>query len=162
MGFFQGTRRHHATRSSEHIGGSLYCDFEQFRTHAVARYPWSRVKSIMSEMSEADVVVVVPSGNFAEHTHRHDTDVDTFSVLWESSNFPLIAARAVNDQDHLAPFSQGPGLVTVWAPGVDVSCATHGTGSNSGTRFSTGLVSWLSLMTYRVSLTLTACRWLFW
>ena len=95
----------------------------------------------MSDMFLADVAVLVPSSKFAQDTQRHDTDVETYPATWEGSNFPLIVAGAVNNQGQLAPFSPGPSHVTVWAPGVNVSCATLGLGPSSGTSFSTGMVS---------------------
>ncbi|KAL6715319.1 hypothetical protein ACLMJK_007584 [Lecanora helva] len=120
---------------------------------STARYPWPLVRSTMRDMFDADIAVIVPSGNFAQAS-SHDTHVDTYPALWESDSFPLIVAGAVNNVGQLAPFSQGPEHVTTWAPGVDVSCAKLDSVPKSGTSYSTGMVSDLvaGLVAYFLSL----------
>ena len=108
-------------------------------------YPWTAIKPIMQSLFDTDVAIVVPSGNSAVAPHRYD--VDTLPALWESPIFPLIVVGAVDNTGSLVRFSQGPGHVTVSAPGVDVSCAKkdNPSASGTGTSFSAAMVSSCSL-----------------
>lgn len=107
------------------------------------RRPWSHAHGFMRDLIRNDVVVVVPSGNYAEQRGR--ASVDTLLATLESPEFPLIVAGAVDNHGGFAPFSQGPNHVTTWASGVRVRCAKKGNSQGSqvlsGTSFSTATVS---------------------
>ena len=102
--------------------------------------PWSSIKGMIQEIFNLGGTVIVPSGNAAENASR-STDVDTLPAMWATANFPLIVVGSVDNTGTLAPFSQGPTHVTIWAPGVDVQCARRfGFRIDSGTSYSTGMV----------------------
>ena len=48
---------------------------------STAKYPWTLIHSTMRDMFDADVLVVVPAGNYAEDP-THDKDVDTMPARW--------------------------------------------------------------------------------
>ena len=122
--------------------------------------PWAAAYSFMNDLFKNDVVIVVPSGNFAKETGR--SLVDTLPATLENPKFPLIVAGAVNDLGSPAMFSQGPNHVTTWASGVDVQCAQKGspTGSQtlSGTSFATGMVRSAEDMKWPMLIVITDCR----
>ena len=81
----------------------------------------------------------MPSGNNATTPGR--ADVDTLPAQWESPAIPLVVVGAVDNAGAIAPFSQGPTHVTVWAPGFPIQCARrYGFHMGSGTSLSTGMV----------------------
>jgi len=98
---------------------------------------WIRVKEIMRELFEADAVIVVPAGNYAQEEGRRQ--IDTIPARWSSLDFPLIVVGAVNSLRFPATFTQGPKNVTVYAPGVDVICANKP--EASGMSYAAALVS---------------------
>lgn len=53
--------------------------------------PWVRMKEVIQELIDSDVVVVVPAGNGGE---RH-TQVNILPALWESSAFPIVVGGAM-------------------------------------------------------------------
>lgn len=93
-----------------------------------------------------DVTIVVPAGNYGNEQGR--SKVDTLPATWESNEFPLVVAGAVDNLFDKGSFSQGPERVTVHAPGVEVRCAKKGQGAagqSTGTSVASGMVSHSSL-----------------
>lgn len=101
--------------------------------------PWLIIRTYFQFIFDLGGTIIVPSGNNALTSGRQD--VDTLPAQWESPVFPLIVVGAVDNTGTIAPFSQGPTHVTVWAPGVQVQCARrYGFRTGSGTSHSTGMV----------------------
>lgn len=100
---------------------------------------WLKMRSIMKELFDIDAVVVNSAGNKATRPGRRQ--VDTVPQLWESPDFPLIVAGAVNNNGLRIQESQGPAHVTAWAPGFNVGCVRGQYTSGTGTSTSAGAVS---------------------
>ena len=103
--------------------------------------PWRRLYTYMQTMIELGAVIVVPSGNMANKP-GHTTAIDTLPALY-AAELPIVVVGAVSNTGDIAPFSQGPAGVSVWAPGVDVECVAKGQDFDSGTSYSTGMVSFM-------------------
>ena len=103
-------------------------------------YEWQPVRLAIQEIFNAGGSVTVSSGNGARAGRRQL--VDTLPAAWSDNSFPLIVAGAVDDFGTPAPFSQGGGHVTTWAPGVEVQCAAKGNDLQlaNGTSYSNGMV----------------------
>lgn len=89
-----------------------------------------------------DVTIVVPAGNCGNEQGRGR--VDTLPAIWESKDFPLVVAGAVDNLFDKGSFSQGPDRVTVHAPGLEVRCAKKGQGAagqSTGTSVASGIVN---------------------
>lgn len=100
---------------------------------------WPRMRSYMKELFDMDVVVVNSAGNKGTRPGRRQ--IDTVPQLYESSDFPLIVAGAVDNEGLRVPLSQGPAHVTAWAPGFNVGCVRGQYTSGTGTSASAGAVS---------------------
>lgn len=100
---------------------------------------WLKIRSNMKELFDIDVVVVNSAGNKATQPGRRQ--IDTVPQLWESPNFPLVVAGAVDNKGLLVPESQGPAHVTAWAPGFNVGCVRGQYTSATGTSTSAAAVS---------------------
>ena len=100
---------------------------------------WSTIRSYMKELFDMDVVVVNSAGNKATQLGRRQ--IDTVPQLWESSDFPLIVAGAVDNTGLRVPVSQGPAHVTAWAPGFSVGCVRGQYTLATGTSASAAAVS---------------------
>ncbi len=100
---------------------------------------WPRMRSYMKELFDMDVVVVNSAGN--KGTQQGRRQIDTVPQIYESSDFPLIVAGAVDNEGLRVPLSQGPAHVTAWAPGFNVGCVRGRFTSGTGTSASAGAVS---------------------
>ena len=97
------------------------------------------VKYVMGKLLALGATIVVPSGNYAD---KGRPNVDGIPAIWEDAqDFPIIVVGSVDNTGVIAPFSQGPNLVTIWAPGVAVQCAKRfGFWYPEGTSASAGMV----------------------
>ncbi|MCJ1373008.1 hypothetical protein MMC20_004234 [Loxospora ochrophaea] len=91
------------------------------------------VKPQIQRLFDNDVVVVASAGNAALEEGR--SSVDTLPQTWASDDFPLIVVGNVNNLGEKYVTSQGGSQVSIWAPGVSVTCAA---GTGTGTQQRTG------------------------
>lgn len=79
-------------------------------------------------------IIVTASGN--ARTGRTRRNVDTLPAFFNGPDLPLVVAGSVDNSGTLAPFSQGPDHVDIWAPGVAVTCTRPSMAEQVGTGMS--------------------------
>ena len=111
---------------------------------STVKEPWSSIRTHMADIISMDGVIVVAAGNSRRGNDRKAVDI--FPAVFESAQLPLIVAGAVDDTGRLAWFSQGPGHVSVWAPGVQIPCTrpSRQIQTGRGTSYSAGMVAGLA------------------
>ena len=117
-------------------GGAL----EPFYPGQDLQQPWTRLKQLMQDLIDADVVIVVSSGNQAQRNPR----VDLIPAVWATRDYPLVVVGSVDNDGKSAWFSQGPNQVTAYAPGNTVQCALdteYRSQFRYGTSYSAAMVS---------------------
>lgn len=99
---------------------------------------WNKIKRHLQELTDADVPCIFAAGDAAEKPASRGrqgkrTFVDTLPASWVSSGMRALIASSTNNNgerwkgsqyDTYNPRSQGKGF-NIFAPGVNVQCASH-------------------------------------
>ncbi|KAL6718502.1 hypothetical protein ACLMJK_004594 [Lecanora helva] len=112
--------------------------FSILSTPPIVPVQHAATKVYMNKLLDIGATIVVPSGNYAD---KGRPNVDSIPAIWEDAqNFPIVVVGSVDNAGAVAPFSQGPNHVTIWAPGVGIRCARRysfyvqeGTSASGGT-----------------------------
>lgn len=114
---------------------------DTYGPYSLIPYPWFSIRETMKSIIDLNGIIVVSAGN--RRAGRARRGVDTLPAFFNGPDLPLIVAGSVDTGGTLAPFSQGPDYVDIWAPGVGVSCTRPNIAAQlgTGTSQSAGMVS---------------------